>query len=145
MSESNDIPQTPQTPPAAPSEPPPALDPGPDDRQYGLFMHLSALIGLTGIPFASVIAPLVLWQIKKNDSAFIDDQGKEAVNFNITVLLIGIALMLLTFVTFFVAVIITLPLGVALVIAWLVLTIIAGIKANEGVAYRYPVCLRLIK
>lgn len=145
MSENNEAPQNHEAPPTAPPEAPAGLSANPDERQFGLFVHLSALIGITGIPLASIIAPLVMWQIKKNESAFIDDQGKEAVNFNITVFIVAIGLLLLTLITFGIGAILTLPLGLALAVAWLVFTIIAGIKANEGVAYRYPFALRLIK
>ncbi len=107
-------------------------------RQMGLFTHLSALAGLI-IPFGNILGPLILWQVKKAEFPFIDDQGKEAVNFNITMMIAGLVSFLLTFVL----------IGILLLpvvgIAWLVLTILAAIKANEGVAYRYPFTLRLIK
>jgi len=145
----SDIPETPQSPNPAPFEAPPRppIDsalPSNEERQFGMFIHLSSLIGFF-IPFGNIVAPLILWQIKKNESAFIDDQGKEAVNFNITLALAGLALMLLTVITFGLGAVLTVPAGLALAIGWLVFAIIAGIKANEGQAYRYPVTLRLIK
>ena len=76
---------------------------------------------------------------------FVDDQGKEALNFNITVFLVGIVLTVLTVLSFFILSPLTILLGVAIGIAWLVLTIIALVKANDGVAYRYPFSLRLVK
>lgn len=76
---------------------------------------------------------------------FAADQAKEALNFNITLLIVGVVLIVVTLVTFFIAAIITIPLGILLGIAWLVLTIIGAMKANEGVAYRYPFTLRLVK
>lgn len=103
-----------------------------------MFAHLSALSGAI-IPFGNIIGPLVVWQIKKDTLPFAADQGKEALNFNITVLIaVAIAFVL----TFVLIGLLLLPL---IGIAWLVLTILAGIKANEGVAYRYPFALRLIK
>ena len=103
-----------------------------------MFAHLSALSGVV-IPFGNIIGPLVVWQIKKDTLPFAADQGKEALNFNITVLIaVAIAFVL----TFVLIGLLLLPL---IGIAWLVLTILAGIKANEGVAYRYPFALRLIK
>lgn len=109
-----------------------------DEKTWGMIAHLSALVGVV-IPFGSIIAPLVVWLMKKEQSAFVADQGKESLNFNITVgigILIcwALALILIGF----------LLMGI-LVIAWLVLTIMAAIKANEGVAYRYPFALRLVK
>lgn len=140
----SDTPEPSNIPFGQPPEPPAGLSPDNSEKQFALFVHLSALLGFF-IPFGNIIAPLVMWQIKKNESAFIDDQGKEAVNFNLTLLIIGLALVLLTLITFGLGALLTVPLGLALCVAWLVLAILAGIKANEGVAYRYPYILRLIK
>ena len=103
-----------------------------------MFAHLSALSGVV-IPFGNIIGPLVVWQIKKDTLPFAADQGKEALNFNITMLIAAFIGFLLTFV------LIGLVLLPLIGIAWLVFTILAGIKANEGVAYRYPFALRLVK
>ncbi|WP_397608903.1 DUF4870 domain-containing protein, partial [Silanimonas sp.] len=75
----------------------------------------------------------------------VEDQAKEALNFNITLGIIGIVLTIITVVTFGIGAVLTVPLGILLGIAWLVLTIMAGLKANEGQYYRYPFALRLIK
>lgn len=120
-------------PPPAPSGSPSA-----EERQWGLFAHLSALIGLV-IPFGSIVGPLIVWQMKKAEMPFVDDQGKEALNFQITVFLALVVCIVLSFV------LIGLLLLPIVGLAALVFTIIAGIKANEGVAYRYPFTLRLIK
>ncbi|MBB1089399.1 DUF4870 domain-containing protein [Lysobacter sp. SG-8] len=109
-----------------------------------MFAHLASLVGLI-IPLGNIVGPLVVWLIKKDEMAFVDDQGKEALNFNITVGLIGLALFLLTIITFGIGAILTAPLGVVLAIAWIAFTIIAAIKANEGQSYRYPFTLRLVK
>jgi uncharacterized Tic20 family protein len=131
--------------------PPPAPSGGAsaEERQWAMFAHLSALLGglLTSVVggWGTFVGPLVIWLIKKETMPFVDDQGKEALNFNITVALVALAMTLLTLVTFGIGAIISLPVLVIVGIAWLVLTIIATIKSNEGVAYRYPVALRLIK
>lgn len=140
----SDAPEPSNIPFAQPPEPPAGLSPDNSEKQFALFVHLSALIGFF-IPLGNIIAPLVMWQIKKNESAFIDDQGKEAVNFNLTLLLVGLALIVLTLITFGLAIFLTAPLGLVLGVVWLIFAILAGIKANEGVAYRYPYILRLIK
>ena len=118
--------------------PPPFGAPSAEAKQWAMFAHLSALLGFL-IPFGSIVAPLVIWQIKKNEFPFVDDQGKEALNFQITVLIAVIVCFVLSFV------LIGLLLLPIVGIAALVLTIIGGIKANEGVTYRYPFALRLIK
>ena len=107
-----------------------------DSQQWGMIAHLSALIGFV-IPFGNVIGPLVVWQMKK-DMPFVVDQGKEALNFQITV---AIAVFVCLLLSFIVIGLLLLPL---VGIGALVLTVIAGIKANNGEAYRYPFALRLI-
>lgn len=100
--------------------------------------HISALAGFV-IPFGNVIGPLVMWLIKKDTMPFVDDQSKEALNFNITVAIAGIVcgILFLVLIGYF--------LMIALVVVWFIFVILATIKASEGVAYRYPLSLRLIK
>ena len=120
-----------------------------EERQWAMFAHLSALVGglLTSAAggWGTFIGPLVIWLVKKDTMPFVNDQGKEALNFNITVAIICLALVLLSIVTLGIGLIIAIPAWVIVGIAWLVLTILAAVKANEGVAYRYPFTLRLIK
>jgi len=131
---------TPEQPPAP--EPPTAElagEPSKDAKMWGMFCHLSALAMFTSIPFANVIAPLILWLIKKDDFKFVDNQGKEALNFQISIAIYAIACIPLffIFIGFF--------LFVALAIFNLVMIIIASIEANKGNSYRYPLCIRLVK
>lgn len=120
--------------------PPPPMSAGPtaEEKQWGMFAHLSALSGLL-IPFGNFLGPLIVWQIKKGEMPFVDDQGKEALNFQITVFIALLVCFVLTFV------LIGLLLMPIVGIAALVFTILGGIKANNGEAYRYPFTLRLIK
>ncbi len=129
--------------------PAPAGTPSAEEKQWAMFAHLSALLGgiVTGHLFGwgCFLGPLIIWLIKKDTMPFVNDQGKEALNFNITLAIIGLALLILSILTLGIGLLIAIPVGVIVGIAWLVFTIIAAIKANEGVAYRYPVSLRLIK
>jgi uncharacterized Tic20 family protein len=115
-----------------------------------MFAHLSALAGgiLTSGWAGSIgcfIGPLIIWMVKKDTMPFVDDQAKEALNFNISVALVFLALFLLSVMTLGIGLIIAIPAWIIIGVAWLVFTIIAGLKAHEGVAYRYPLTLRLIK
>lgn len=115
--------------------------PGPpataDERTWAMIAHLSALVGLI-VPFGNLIAPLLIWRAKRDRSAFVGDQAKEALNFNITALC-GVAVCyLLTWL------LIGLLLLAVLSLCWLGLTILAAIRASEGHAYRYPLALRLV-
>ena len=109
------------------------------ERTWAMFAHLSSFLGYTCIPLANIIAPLIIWQVKKDDMPFASDQGKECLNFQISMLIYVIIS----------AILIIILIGVAfLVILYvmnIILTIIAAIKANEGVPYRYPLTMRFIK
>jgi uncharacterized Tic20 family protein len=109
-----------------------------DERTWGMVAHLAAL-GFFIVPFGNIIGPLVVWLAKRDHSAFVAMHAKEALNFNITILIGGlVCLVLLAFS-------IGILFGALLFVFWLVLTIIAALKANEGAAYRYPFTLRLVK
>jgi hypothetical protein len=112
--------------------------PSPEARQWAMFCHFAAFLGLV-FPFGNLLGPLIVWQIKKDLDPFVDAQGKEALNFQISVALAALLCFLLM------VVVIGFPLLALVSIAALVLTIIAGIKANEGQAYRYPFSWRLVK
>ncbi len=109
-----------------------------DERNMAMLCHLTGLLG-GFVPPANIIAPLVIWLLKKDQSAFVDDQGKEAINFQISVTLYVIAgfFLMIILVGFLI-----LPLAGIL---WLVWGIIATVKAYDGVYYRYPLTIRLVK
>ncbi|KAF1716567.1 DUF4870 domain-containing protein [Pseudoxanthomonas wuyuanensis] len=111
-----------------------------------MFAHLSALAALFTGGLGGVVGPLIIWLIKKDTLPFVNDQGKEALNFNITVLIAIVALCIVGTILMIVLIGFLFFLLAGVVgIAWLVLTIIATIKASNGEAYRYPLTLRLIK
>ena len=101
--------------------------------------HLVALTVYVGIPFGHIIGPLVIWLIKKDEYSFVNDQGKESLNFQISMTIYGIVAVLLCFV--FVGFVLVL----ALFFAHIVLIIIATVRASKGESYRYPLTIRLIK
>ena len=115
-----------------------------DARQWAMLCHLSAVLGWL-MPLGNLILPVVLWQMRKGRDAFINEQGKESVNFQVSALLamvVGSAC-LISSASFLVT--IGLLVIVVVAIAMLVLPIIAGVKANKGHHYRYPFTWRLIK
>ncbi len=129
---------------------PPAATPSQDEKTWALFAHLSVLIGglVTygwAASFGSFLGPLIIWLVKRETMPFVADQAKEALNFGITLTIICVALLMLTILSLGVGAILTIPLFLLVGIAALVLVIIAAVKANEGVAYRYPLTLRLVK
>jgi len=120
-----------------------------EERQWAMFAHLSVLLGglVTSGWAGSIgffIGPLVIWLIKKDTLPFVADQAKEALNFAITISLACFVLLVLTLLTLGIGALLTVPLFAVIAITALVLVIMAAIKANEGVAYRYPFALRLV-
>ncbi|HKE46883.1 MAG TPA: DUF4870 domain-containing protein [Rhodanobacteraceae bacterium] len=140
MSETDSV-----TPSAPPPQPPPAA-PAPtesEERTWAMLGHLSAFSAfITGI--GCVLGPLIVWLIKRETMPFAGEQAKEALNFNITMIIACVALWLLTIITLGIGLLLTVPLGLALFVGWIVLTIIAAVKANNGEHYRYPFTLRLV-
>ena len=108
-----------------------------DEKMWGMLCHLSALAGFV-IPFGNIIAPLVIWILKKEEFPLVDDQGKEALNFQIslTIYFIAGAILLIVGIGF-----VILPI---VAVFGLIMIIIASIKANDGEKYRYPITIRLI-
>jgi uncharacterized Tic20 family protein len=109
------------------------------ERTWGMLAHLSALAGLVVPMIGNVVGPLIVWLTRRDDSAFVTAHAREALNFNITVL-IGEVICIMLMLVF-----IGIVLGAALFVAWLVLTLIAAIRASEGAVYRYPFALRFIR
>ena len=109
-----------------------------DARTWGMLCHLAGLAGYI-FPFGNIILPLIFWQVKKTEYPFVDEQGKEALNFQISMTIYALATIPLCFIC------IGLSLLSAVVIVDIVLLIIAAIKAGNGEFYRYPLTIRLVK
>lgn len=109
-----------------------------DEKTLGMLAHLLGLAGYI-LPFGNIIGPLVLWLIKKDQSAFVEHQAKESLNFQITMTIASIICGLLFFVVIGVFL-----LPIVLLID-LILVIVAAVRANGGEAYEYPFSLRLVR
>jgi len=110
-----------------------------DQRTYALLMHLSMLAHSVIAPFAIIIT-IVMWQTKKNESPFLDDHGREAVNFQISLAVYMVAIVVLAIPTIGLSLI-----GMAVVpILSLVGMILAMVAANRGEYFRYPMTLRFL-
>jgi uncharacterized Tic20 family protein len=140
MSENDNV--APSAPPQPPAAPAPAPNVG-DERMWAMLGHLSAFTAfITGI--GCVLGPLIVWLIKRDTMPFAGEQAKEALNFNITCIIAAVVLWIFAIITLGIGLLIVIPLGFALFAAWLVLTIVAAVKANSGEHYRYPFTLRLV-
>jgi uncharacterized Tic20 family protein len=119
-----------------------------NDKNYSSITHLSGFAGWF-FPFGNIIAPLILWSAKKNESSYIDTHGKAAVNFQMSLVLYGFLLALLIVPI----AILTLGLGIIAIVIGIipaiilkiVLIISASIKANNGERYNYPFTIEFIK
>lgn len=109
-----------------------------DEKNWGMYCHLAGFAGLI-IPFGNVVGPLIIWMIKKDEYPHVDQEGKESLNFQITIAIAAMVAGALS------VVLIGIPLLIAIVIFALVFMIKAIMETNEGRSYRYPYNLRLIK
>ena len=110
------------------------------ERNWAMGAHLSTFLGCFGVvAFANIIAPLVIYLMKREESSFVADQAKEALNFQIsmTIYLLLAGLLSMAF--------IGIPLLVVLALADMILTVVAAIKASEGTYYRYPLTMQFVK
>lgn len=109
-----------------------------EERNWAMLSHLLALVGYVVIPFGNIIAPLIIYFMKKDESPFVADQARESLNFQISLSIYAIISGIL------VVILVGILLLVVIWVAGVVLTIIASVKAANGEAYRYPLTLRLI-
>ena len=114
--------------------------PSRSERQWAMGCHLIGLCGIIiPLPFAGIIATLVLWLLKREDGVFIDLHGKEALNFQISLILYAAVCFFLTMIA------IGFLLLVLLVLFAFISIVVAGVKASEGSEFSYPMCIRFIK
>jgi uncharacterized Tic20 family protein len=129
------------------SNEPPVTGISAEERQWALFAHLSPLVAMW-VGYLGFLGPLIVWLIKKDQMPFVNDQGKESLNFQLNIFVLGLLLGLVgiptVFFTFGLAFLLIGPLALGLVVVSIVMPIIAATKANAGEAYRYPHIIRVI-
>mgnify|MGYP002640357676 FL=1 len=130
---------TPPTTEAPQQQPPKLTTTAKTNTTWGMLCHLLSLCQLLGIPLGNVIGPLVLWLVKRKEDPFVEVCGKESVNFQLSMTLYMVIsfLLMFVFIGFFTL--------IAVMVLNIVYTIIAAIKASEGISYRYPATIRFIK
>lgn len=133
-------------PPVSPL-PPTSPSPSPNEkdvRMWNMLCHLGALAGFL-IPFGSVLGPLIIWQMKKNEFPSVDVHGKAALNFQLTVLIAAVVTGIAAFVLSFIFIgLLLIPVVILIGLCGLIFAIIAGLKANDGKEYSYPYSLKLV-
>lgn len=135
MSEENQYTTPPPPPPTASA---PAQPSEMDQRNWAMFTHLSALTGIVTGGLGFILGPLILWLIKKNEMPLVDEAGKEAVNFQLTMLIAALIgwVLVLVLIGF-----LLLPL---IALFDIIMVIIAAVQTSNGTRYRYPLTIRFI-
>lgn len=111
----------------------------PDEKQWGMFTHLAALATFILPVAGNIVGPLIIYLIKKDEYEFVNDQGKEVLNFQITWSIIFVISIILIFVG--IGILMLIGFG----IAWFVLVIIASVAASNGKYYRYPFTIKFLQ
>jgi uncharacterized Tic20 family protein len=120
------------------SIPPMGITPSKDERTWAMLCHFSTYIGFI-FPFGNIIVPLIIWLLKREDLPLVEDQGREVLNFQISMTIYFIISGILCII------LIGIPILIGLIIFDFIITIVAAISANDGKYYRYPINLKLIK
>jgi uncharacterized Tic20 family protein len=109
-----------------------------EQKQWGMFTHLSQLLNFV-IPFGGIAAPVIIWQLKKDEIPALDAHGKMIVNWLLSCLIYGAVSFILAFV------LIGFLGFIALFVMGVVFPIIGGIKANNGELWEYPLTIKFLK
>lgn len=119
---------------------------GKEERKWAMFCHLAGLAGLSPLlpAIGSAVAPLVIWQLKADEFPFVAEQGRRAVNFQLSMLLYVTICTIICLISLVGAFLIPVVFCVVGLID-LILVLIAAVKANRGQHYRYPVTIRFFK
>src|SRR5260221_9735806 len=116
-----------------------------EERGWAMAAHLSALLAVWA-GYLGILGTLIIWLIKRNEMRYVDEQGKESLNFQINMFVLGIALVVgsipVVLLTAGLGFLLAVPLWFALVVYSVVMPIIAAMKTNAGEAYRYPYIIR---
>ena len=119
-------------------QPPPAPSASSETKTWVVLCHASALLGLFFHFLGHLLGPLIVWLLKRGDSAEIDAHGKESLNFQISMLIYDAIAGILCLV------LVGIPILIALWILNTVFVIIASVQASEGKLYRYPFTIRFL-
>ena len=118
------------------------------ERSYAMWCHLGPLlagivmVATNGVGFfVPGLVALILWLVKRGDSPFVDDHGREAVNFQISIILLWFVAVAVGVLACGVGVLVTMPAWIALALIGMILGVVA---AKDGRFFRYPACIRFL-
>ncbi|NNM99998.1 MAG: DUF4870 domain-containing protein [Candidatus Eremiobacteraeota bacterium] len=108
------------------------------ERTAAMLCHLSALAGML-VPFGNILGPLIVWLVKRDESPLVDREGKESLNFQISMSIYMVISALL------ILLLVGIPMLVVFGLLDLILTVVAAVKTSNGEAYRYPLTIRFLR
>ena len=121
----------------------------PEDRTWGILCHVASIAGFV-VPFGNIFGPLIIWLIKKEEDPYIDAQGKESLNFQISITIYGAILFVLFVIAFLIS-----PNFSFVLFVWLallgflgtvvILVILGSVQASKGNIYKYPFTIRFLR
>ena len=114
----------------------------PTEKNWAVAAHLASVAGWVGVPAGNILAPLVVWLVKKDESEFVRGQAIESLNFQISMTIYAIVAGLVAFTI--IGLVITIPALIAIVVGDVIFTIIGAMQVSEGEPYRYPLTIRLL-
>ena len=114
-----------------------------DSRNLGVVAHLSSFVTFLGVP--GFLGPLAVWLLHRERDEFVAEQARDALNFNLSLLIYAAAAIALSIVTLGLGLLLTVPAAIVAIGAWLVLSVVAAMRAAEGGRYRYPLTLELVR
>jgi len=121
---------------------------GTSPKTWAMLCHLSSLCVFLGVPFGSILGPLLVWLIKKDEDPLIDAHGRASLNYQISLLIwvvvVTVICLLIALLTLGFGALIFIPLGLVYLIAQIVPVIIATIAADKGQLYEYPLTIRFL-
>ena len=119
--------------------------PNREARYWAIAAHATALLGgfMGGVP--AFLGPLIVWLVRKDEDAWSAGHGRNALNFNLSVLAYGLGLLVISLVTFGIGLLIAIPGWIFLALGWFALTIVGAIKAANDQPWRYPLTIRFVK
>ena len=131
--------------PPPPVAPPPPVSPESQARTWNMWCHLSVLSAFI-IPFGNLLGPFLVWQLKKNEIPSVEAHAKAALNFQLTILIALVVGAAMAFILAFVCVgYLLFPLLGLIALCGIILPIIAGVRANDGVDFKYPYTIEFLK
>lgn len=114
-----------------------------EERTWATGAHLASVAGWIGIPLGHILAPLLVWLIKREESEYVRIQSLESLNFQISMTLYAFAAAILAITI--IGLVVAIPTFIALVVGDIIYTIIGAVAASRGEPYRYPLTIRLLK